>query len=302
MYLPEPELQFCPTAIKNASARHTGWQVASLWGTWALLFILRRSLIHHLAAHIYYHQLSRRRFLWSTICPIIFKHSHKRSRGSTQGAVPRCGTRGTASRTFHTREIPEFHNQTSHSGERCHDHLSHQNSPFSWSFRSESQRNPQFNMLAPFINALHQLLASWSVFWVIKNLGLGTNYDDNNKRRVGLAYVLLLDREGEVRMNIRCTCVSQRLQDLGQEFRSSGSIPSRKLASQPFSTCNNNASILVHWAILVSVQLKPIKQHKKKGFFILFCCTYRNRGLFCWELFTIKSIPFWNSPQEYISI
>lgn len=104
MYLPEPELQFCPTAIKNASARHAGWQVASLWGTWALLFILRRSLIHHPAAHIYYHQLSCRRFLWSTICPIIFKHSHKRSRRSTQRAVPRCGTKGTASRLFH---IPE---------------------------------------------------------------------------------------------------------------------------------------------------------------------------------------------------
>lgn len=104
MYLPEPELQFCLTAIKNASARHTGWQVASLWETWALLFILRRSLIHHPAAHIYYHQLSRRRFLWSTICPIIFKHLHKRSRGSTQGAVPRCGMRGRASRLFHTSE------------------------------------------------------------------------------------------------------------------------------------------------------------------------------------------------------
>lgn len=104
MYLPEPELQFCPTAIKNASARHTGWQVASLWGTWALLFILRRSLIHHAAAHIYYHQLSRRRFWWSTICPIIFKLSLKRSRGSTQGAVPRCGMWGTASRLFHTLE------------------------------------------------------------------------------------------------------------------------------------------------------------------------------------------------------
>lgn len=212
MYLPEPELLFCPTTIKNASARHTGWQVASLWGTWALLFTLRRSLIHHLSARIYYHQLSRRRFcgppfvqlssntptkglgdlhrelfldvvqeeqrvecsippragyknypslfkgmdafLGSNICTAVAtcvpverqsvkvcakSGCHHRVRGNPWGFLGFCPVQ---SQSFY---------KTLHSGERCHDHRCHQNSPFSWNSRSESQRNPQFNMVASFI-------------------------------------------------------------------------------------------------------------------------------------------------------
>lgn len=67
-----------------------------------------------------------------------------------------------------------IHNQTSHSGERCH-----QNSHL----ESESQRKPVFNMAASFINALCQWLAFGSVFFGLLKIRARANNANNDIKK-----------------------------------------------------------------------------------------------------------------------